>query len=372
MSKSDNPVALFFADAHLDRHNWKNRPTLWGDSVHAFNFLCQKAISHGIPMIGAGDLIDVRRPEPFVIDNIRSALDNLNQNDVPFYYIQGQHELDRENPWLSSIHAHPQHINKMRIELEGFGIYGLDWTPADLLDEELSQIPSDISIFVCHQVWHEFMGDVSYEGTLRSVTVDTVVTGDFHETREILIDDTESSSSFVISPGSTNMRRITEPEKKYAFILHDNNQWERVYIPSRYVLRYEIRSEEDLVSVASEIVEDISTVVKEHNEKYNLPNNLRTPIVSIKHWEDVDDVWNVINETCSGIAYTFFRVLSSSNDSELIVEQQELQTLLEEGPDACLKLLLNQDSDLYKLGLRFIRSHDPEKEILEVRKDRGL
>ena len=348
MPKSDTPVALFFADSHLDHHNWSNRPTLCGDSVHSFSFLADKACELEVPMIGAGDLIDVRRPEPYVIGKLRDSLDNLQSCGIPFYYIQGQHELDRDNPWLQAVHPHTTHINKSTIELRGVKIYGLDWTAVDNLSAEIKAIPSDTDVFVCHQVWHEFMGDMAYEGHLAD------------------------AAAFVISPGSTNMRKITEPAKKYYYVLYDNMFWESYLIPTRYVLRYEVYTALDLENVAADIEVQLSTVVRKHNEDNNLPPNLCKPIVHVKYSDDVVDTWSCLNSVCDGVAHIFYKVITAQVEEAMSEAQREVQALVSAGPTECLKVLLDEESELYKFGLALLQSENPADLLLDVREARGL
>jgi hypothetical protein len=375
MPKSDTPVALFFADSHLDHHNWSNRPTLCGDSVHSFSFLADKACELEVPMIGAGDLIDVRRPEPYVIGKLRDSLDNLQSCGIPFYYIQGQHELDRDNPWLQAVHPHTTHINKSTIELRGVKIYGLDWTAVDNLSAEIKAIPSDTDVFVCHQVWHEFMGDMAYEGHLADADVEHIFTGDFHENSEIFADpysSGDSKSAFVISPGSTNMRKITEPAKKYYYVLYDNMFWESYLIPTRYVLRYEVYTALDLENVAADIEVQLSTVVRKHNEDNNLPPNLCKPIVHVKYSDDVVDTWSCLNSVCDGVAHIFYKVITAQVEEAMSEAQREVQALVSAGPTECLKVLLDEESELYKFGLALLQSENPADLLLDVREARGL
>ena len=378
-------VAVKFGDGHADRNAWSSRPTLWGDAIHSFRCVTSKAHELEVALIAAGDLIDVRRPEPWVVNMLRMELDVLASDDIPFYYIQGQHELDRKNPWMSSIHSHAEHIHKRSIELgeiphshaynrvvNSVNIYGLDWTPADNLERELKEIPKSTDVFICHQVWHEFMGDIAYEGTLRDICAPWVFTGDFHENKELLVENVFGNSTRVISPGSTNIRRINESPKKYAYILYDDLSWERFSIPTRYLLRYEIYKEADLDKAEADIPVQLETTVVEHNLSLGLPEQLQAPIIDVKYSDKVDNVWSRLNKVCGKDSHLFLRVVAASDDDDLSVEQQQFQEILDEGPEACLQLLLDSDADIYKLGLRFIQSQNFEEEILAARGERGL
>jgi len=365
-------AAVMFGDGHVDQNAWSARPTLWGDAIHSFRSVTSKAHELGVPVVGAGDLIDVRRPEPWVVNMLRMELDVLASDDIPFYYIQGQHELDRKNPWMSSIHSHAEHIHKRSIALRGINIYGLDWTSADNLERELKEIPKSTDVFVCHQVWHEFMGDIAYEGTLRDIDAPWVFTGDFHENKELIVKNVFGNSISVISPGATNIRRITESPKKYAYMLYDDLSWESFSLPTRYLLRYEIYKEADLDRVEADIPVQLETTVAEHNLSLELPEQLQAPIIDVKYSDKVDNVWSRISKVCGKDSHLFLRVMAASDDNELSVEQQQFQDILDEGPEACLQLLLDPDADIYKLGLRFIQSQNFEEEILAARGERGL
>ena len=373
--EDSKPIAMLFGDGHADRNAWSGRPTLWGDAIHSFRWLLSKSHELGIPVVGAGDLIDVRRPEPWVVNMLRMELDVLESDDIPFYYIQGQHELDRKDPWMSSIHPHATYIHQRSIELSGIKIYGLDWTPADQLEDELKAIPEDTDLFVCHQVWHEFMGDMAYEGTLRDIRSPWVFTGDFHENKEISVENVFGSTTQIISPGATNIRRISESPKKYAYILHVDSSnrmgwWEKLSIPTRYLLRYEIYTDDDLDKVEADIPVQLETTVVEHNTKLKLPDNLHTPIIDVQYSDQVDNVWSRLTKVCGKDSHVFLRMQSAK--TERIAEEHQFSSDMSGGPADCLQLLLDPEDAIYKLGLRFIQSQDFQKEILDARKERGL
>ena len=229
------PVALFFADAHVDTHAWVDHPTLRGDSMHAFRHLVDRAIHYKVACVfAAGDLIDVRRPSSEVAEFIRTQMERLECAQIEFHYIQGQHELSSP-PWMAALHDWPKHLSEDAVVVDGdHEIYGLDWQPADQLAGKLAEVPESSDVLMAHQVWEDFMGDkAAFEGSFEQVPTETMFTGDFHKLRDMEVTGSKMQKLRVISPGATNMRAMGESSRKYYMLLHDDGSWHRKRIPTR-------------------------------------------------------------------------------------------------------------------------------------------
>ena len=128
------PVAVLCSDLHLDEYTWRDRPSLCGDSKHAFQQVVDFACKKNLPIIAAGDLIDTKRNVAGPIGFLRRCMDQLEDADCGFYYIQGQHEL-QGSPWLGEIHRWPTWLHGRREDICGVQVGGIDWTPRDQVAE---------------------------------------------------------------------------------------------------------------------------------------------------------------------------------------------------------------------------------------------
>lgn len=230
------PVAVCFADSHLQERAWAGRP-IEGDSYHSFEQIINYAAGHGIDtIIGAGDLIDRQQNRSAPIVQLGECLQRIANHGCTLLYIQGQHELE-QRPWLAGFPA-TGHIHRFPVDVGPFRLYGIDYQSAATLQEELSNIPPDIDILIAHQTWTDFMGEkAATQGLLSDIpTVSQCFTGDFHQCVQVDIRGASGQALHVISPGSTCMQSIDEPPEKYFFVLHDDGSWEAIQLETRRVI----------------------------------------------------------------------------------------------------------------------------------------
>jgi hypothetical protein len=313
-----HPLALFFADAHLDTGAWANRPLLKFDSIEAFKFICNYAISRNIPFIfGAGDLIDVRKPPPEVVQTVREQLSALERDNCQFYYTQGQHEFDHNLPWFSAIHSWPQHLNKSSVIVGDKCVYGLDWHTADKLPNAVQEIRSDTDILVMHQVWEEFMGDkCGCEGSLCDMPyATTLFTGDFHVNKVLQLRGKQGQALRVISPGSTNMRKINECADKWFYVLLSDYTWKRVRIPTRRKIEMVIGTEKSLLSFGVDFKKAFEAA-KLEAMRLGVPNNLCRPICYVRYLEDLPDAHKTIKKHATDVEL-FLKPVSQKETEQL-------------------------------------------------------
>jgi hypothetical protein len=210
---------VFSADWHLSRLTWRHRPTLINDSFFSFEQIVDYCVAHDLPLLAGGDLFDVERPDPTAVHFLCRQLDKMQSRGLPVYFIQGQHERDRQ-PWLS-VHAHPKHVDARRFSIHRINFYGLDWRPRGDIQQALQEVPADVHYLMCHQVWGEHMGDICAPEVslddLKHLPNTVVLTGDYHVTRPTYVND----HLRMLSPGSISMRNVAEPAEKYFYRISD-------------------------------------------------------------------------------------------------------------------------------------------------------
>lgn len=212
-------VAVLVADTHLQERNWSHRP-MEGDSYYSFEQVITYAIDRNLPVIGAGDLIDrnLNRSGPIVF--LSEQLRRLRDAGLPFFYIQGQHEL-ADVPWLELGGDNVRHLHNSWTIIDGVKIFGIDYQPAGKLQECLGNIPSNTDLVIMHQVWSDHMGSIANpQGSMSEIPfVQMVFTGDFHETHVQTIRNKQGEPMIAVSPGSTSMQSVSEPPDKHFFVL---------------------------------------------------------------------------------------------------------------------------------------------------------
>lgn len=380
LSSKSPPLAVFFGDAHLDAGAWANRPQIKGDSIAAFQYICNVAIKYQIPYVfGAGDLIDVKKPAPEIVQFVRAQLDKLQEANIQFKFIQGQHEYAADLPWFCAIHDWPDWINGKTVTIRSdyrpereYYVHGMDWHTADAVGSAMDQIPEDCHILLAHQVWEEFMGDkCGCECSFAQVPyVDTVFTGDFHQNKRVKYRNAQGESMVVISPGSTNMRKIDEPVDKYFYILHEDYTWTRVLIPTRRKIEISIRTEEELETFEERFEAALAETLEFITKNLKAPSR---PLVRIIYNDELEQVYTRIKSATDGKNLELFlKPLPASVPEEILIDRQNFNQAASQGLVGMLAVLVPTDSSSYKILSRLIDSVDPKLELQLMKKERGL
>ena len=370
LKKKDNKgkaLAVIIADAHVDTAIWSGKP-IYGDSQYAFRFAVEYACKRGVKaLIGAGDMIDVRRPPSEVAKFLRGQISVLEKHKIDLLFIQGQHEL-ADPPWLNAVHRHPKHIDHQRVKLGDISIYGLDWTPGDRLATELQNIPVGTNLLLCHQVWEEFMGELTMpEGTMTQVAnATTVVTGDYHKFEHVVdIRGSNMQELSIYSPGATNIRAIDEPEDHYLLVLYEDGSITKKPIPGRDIYHWHI----DYLNINTTVANWKNFVRKLRTD---LPDELRMPIIEVSYDIDKPDIKKRMKEVYGGLAHIFWKKLRPARTEEDEARRQASRQILKRGPAGVLDMVVPKNSKHYKSLLRLIQSPEPKAELLTMKKERGL
>jgi len=119
---------VFTADLHLEDGAWSTRPGIYGDAYYSFNQIIDYCINHGLQLILGGDVLEKKSNSARPIAQLCNGLSRMQAANLDVHYIQGNHEYDRNAPWLS-VHKWSRHIHKQTVPINGVRVYGLDWLP---------------------------------------------------------------------------------------------------------------------------------------------------------------------------------------------------------------------------------------------------
>jgi DNA repair exonuclease SbcCD nuclease subunit len=361
------PAFVATSDMHVDEHAWADRPEIRGDSQAAFAQVCGFAIKHRKPVIAAGDLLDRKRNDALPIGFIRRQMDELQEKNIPFYYIQGQHELQAD-PWLSEVHRWPTWLHRTSATIGGLRVYGIDWTSREALPEMLKEVPSDTDVLVLHQVCHEFMGGITVaEMNLTQVPyAQLVVVGDFHEHKILRLNGFHGQGMRVLSPGSTNMRKIDEPPLKRFFVVHEDLSVKSVRIVTRPFAKQEILSEDML----AEFVTRIRGELKDLTEESKLRNGLDKPLLRVSYRSDLENAYSRIAAAVGDWAHLFTKVIQPPRETDGDNSGEETyEEVADLGLVGCLPLLVDEaeEPDVYNLCHLLLSTDSPAAALASAR-----
>lgn len=353
---------MFTADLHLEDGAWSTRPAIYGDAYCSFDQIVDYCINESLPLILGGDVLEKKSNLARPIAKLCAGLSRMEAAGVPVFYIQGNHEYDRNAPWLS-VHSWPQHIHKQTINIAGKNVYGLDWLPRGEIQEAFANVPANTDVLITHQVWKDFMGNVGRtECELTDVHhVQTVLAGDFHVTKTIEGVNAQGLPVRMLSPGSTAMQDTGEEQNKFFFVIEDSAA-ELVFTPvalkTRRFVGYTVRDQETLDSLcAGKLKEDIAAL-----DTVNLPANIQKPIVKIKFDKQLPDAYLRLMTAVGESAHLFCEALAersahTHNAATRAAAKNELSSVLAE--------LLGDDTAAYALAASLLKTENIAKELDE-------
>ena len=369
------PLFVFCADLHLVDGAWTSRPAIYGDSYYSFEQIIDYCIEHKLPMIMGGDILEKKQNLARPIAKLCAGLSRMQVAEVPVYYIQGNHEYDRNAPWLS-VHEWPIHIHGMSWRISDTKVYGLDWLPRGEIQEAFKQVPADTEILITHQVWKDLMGNVGRpECELTDVHhVQTVLAGDFHITKIVESTNAQGQPIKMLSPGSTCMQDIGEvPDKSFFVVGRIPTTGEIVFtqlpLKTRKFLGYTVKDQEALDKLcAGEFVRDIQAAAPTW-----LPEEIQKPLVRVKFDKRLPDAHLRITTAISEAAHLFCDAIVDKTRGEEETSRSvtkndlvlTLEELLREAPESLqvAMMLLNSDSPAAELEKHFTVFQAKEEKV---------
>jgi hypothetical protein len=354
------PLFVFCADLHLEDGAWSTRPGIYGDSYYSFAQIVDYCIEHKLSLIMGGDILEKKQNLARPIAKLCEGLTRLQDAGIKAYYIQGNHEFDRNAPWLS-IHPWPTYMHGASFDINGVKVSGFDWLPRGDIQEAFKRVPQNTDVLVTHQVWKDFMGEIGRtECELTDVhNVQTVLAGDFHVTKVVESVNAQGQPIKMLSPGSTCMQDMGESAEKFFFVIAKNaaGQFEFVPVPlaTRKVANYVVKDTETLDKLcAGQLTADIAAL------RGGLPPELDKPLVRIKFDKRLPDAYLRIATTVGESAHLFCEAIVERGGAraETAKPERARNDLL-----SALADLSGEDEEAYKLAVALLGAADPAKEF---------
>jgi hypothetical protein len=221
-----------------------------------------------------------------------------------------------------------------------------------------------------HQVWAQFMGSVCHtEGSFVDLPPGKVLfTGDYHYS----VDDfynVDGGRIRAISPGSTNLRAINEPENKYYYVLYDDGSIRQETIPTRRKL-----------SLTCNSLDGLGEMERQWNELYQkamdntagYEEHLRYPLLLFRYPSDIPQLFLALERIVDGRAEIFRKELPPTDTVCIEVTRYDRDRAIDEGLVGCLGLLVEPNSADYAILSELLTSFEPEEVLKRLRKERGI
>lgn len=359
------PLFVFTADLHLEDGAWTSRPGIYGDAYFSFAQIIDYCIEHRLPLILGGDVLEKKSNSARPIAKLCKGMDRMRSVGLDVFYIQGNHEYDRNAPWLS-VHEWPQHIHNVMLNIHGATLYGLDWLPKGEVQEAFKQVPQNTDILITHQVWEDFMKGVGRtECSLSDVyRAKTVLAGDFHVTTTVEGTGANGQPVTMLSPGSICMQDCGECPTKYFFVIGREDDGRIVFsaqqLATRPFLSFTVKEQALLDSLCAG---GLLTAVEEVRDKCGADHRaagIDKPIVRIKFDKNLPDAFLRLTTAAGELCHLFCEALPDKGQAERVAANRSSarNDLL-----AALTELLGEDSEAYKMAAALVSAEDPAKEL---------
>jgi hypothetical protein len=359
------PLFVFTADLHLEDGAWTTRPGIYGDAYYSFAQIVEYCIERRLPLILGGDVLEKKSNSARPIAKLCEGLSRMQQASVPVYYIQGNHEYDRNAPWLS-VHPWPQHIHKQTVAIQDQPVYGLDWLPRGEIQAAFKEVPVGTHILVTHQVWEDFMkGLCRTECSIGDVhNVGTILAGDFHVTTTVESVNANGTRTEMLSPGSICMQDLGENPAKWFFVIcrqpEGGFHFERKALQTRPFTKYTVNDQEYLDQLcAGALAADIAALDAQITPAMRAAG-IDKPIVRIKFDKNLPDAFLRLTTAAVESCHLFCEALPDKGQSSAksATRNGARNDLL-----ATVAALLGEDSQEYKLAASLVGAEDPAKEL---------
>ena len=228
-------------DTHLGYRQY-HLPERREDFLDAFRQVAADAVADDVDaVVHAGDLFHDRRPGLSDLLGAQSVLERLDDADVPFLAVVGNHETKRESQWLDLFEATglATRLGDEPVVVGDAAFYGLDFVPRsrrDDLDYEFAPHDADHAALVSHGLFEPLVpdyGNVEWDAAevLAAATVDfdTMLLGDEHAPTRQAVD-----GKWVTYCGSTERASADErDERGYNIVEFDGVSDGEVHVARR-------------------------------------------------------------------------------------------------------------------------------------------
>ena len=359
------PLFVFTADLHLDDGAWSTKPGIYGDAYYSFDQIIDYCIAHKLPLILGGDVLERKQNLARPITKLCKGLSRMQAAQLNVYYIQGNHEYDRNAPWLS-IHPWPIHLHDTGVQFGAacIGVWGLDWLPRGEIQAAFQQVPPDTDILITHQVWKDFMGNVGRtECELTDVHyVQTVLAGDFHVTKVAEGVNAQGQPIKMLSPGSTSMQDMGEDVQKFFFVICEH-EGQIVFAPkklnTRGAVNYVVKDADTLDELcAGGFAKEIEAITRKAREGAYHPD-VHKPLVKVKFDKRLPDVFLRVTTAIGDSAHLFCEAITD----RLAPRQNQTRDAVKNDLLSALADLIGDENEAYKLASALLTADDPGKEL---------
>jgi DNA repair exonuclease SbcCD nuclease subunit len=242
-------VIAFAADLHLCRYVWRSRRDLEGDSFRALEEMKKSLLEvqetcGDLKVVLGGDIFDSNKVDGSTLRAFTDFVDGLREQDVPVYFVQGNHDRDAREALAGIQGAIP--LNGRIVELDGAKFYGLDWLPREELLAAVAAIPT-CDFLVMHGAFQHLIPQVKEAADLSldmlPLTVGNVLVGDIH-VRDV---STFRGRGICVSPGALHPCNIEQGGAHgYTLIEAATGNYTEVDIPTRQIVRLTVTNDEEL------------------------------------------------------------------------------------------------------------------------------
>lgn len=273
-------------DNHLRKGMWQKKPGLSGDSYESFNQLIKYCTDNGLNLCLAGDLFDTDQPEPDDVHVFLSGMARMKRNKLEVFYIQGQHEF-KTLPWAKAVSPYVRYVHRAIFEpVDGFKMYGIDQCRAEELQEELANVPDEVSGLLMHQ-WEKSSFPIpdawNFDLDWLPKHIRFVALGDYHKKIDLSWD-----GGIGFYTGSQHMTEVSEdPQKSFCVVTVDGESvtYERIPLKTRPVFVEEVLSPESLDKVTRFLLEELDP----DKMFSDVPKTVRKPIFVVSYLTDIPE-----------------------------------------------------------------------------------
>ena len=357
------PLFVFCADLHLEDGAWSTRPGIYGDAYYSFEQIIAYCIEHRLPLVMGGDILEKKQNLARPIAKLCAGLTEMQNEELEVFYIQGNHEYDRNAPWLS-VHPWPIHIHNVLYNIRGAQVYGLDWLPRGEIQDAFKQVPATTEILITHQVWKDFMGNLGRtDCELTDVyNVQTVLAGDFHVTKVAEGVNAQGKPIKMLSPGSTAMQDMGEDSHKSFFVICEH-EGQITFAPkklkTRDVVNYVVKDAELLDELcAGKLVKEIN-LLADNAKACGYHTDIQKPLARVKFDKRLPDAYLRLMTAVGDSAHMFCEAI---ND-KAYVKQPGTRASAKNDLLAALTDLVPENSAAYRLAAAMLAAEDPSKEL---------
>jgi len=212
-------------DTHIGYSQYHS-PVRRQDFLDAFEAVVDDAVDDGVDaVVHAGDLFHDRRPELRDLMGTISVLRRLDDADIPFLAVVGNHESTRGGQWLDLFErlGLATRLGDEPVAVGDTAFYGLDHVPVsrrDDLDYAFADHDAEYAALVAHGLFEPFSyadWDTETVLTESDVAFDAMLLGDNHTP-----DTAEVADTWVTYPGSTERASASEREGRgYNLVVFD-------------------------------------------------------------------------------------------------------------------------------------------------------